>query len=284
MTNIHAVVVTYNGLKWLKLCLNSLENSSVKLHIVVVDNGSKDGSVEYIKNNFNNVLLIETNENLGFGKANNIGIKRAIEEGADYLFLLNQDAWIDYYVIEGLIKIHEQNPNYGIIAPFRKVSDGHIENDVFLNVVQKGDSAILSDLYFKNKLEDVYKIDFIGAAAWLISRECIEAVGGFDPIFFHYGEDNDYCYRVKLAGFDIGICPNLIITHDTGTREPDKKMLKRRRFASIILTLRYHTLSHINKLYYYIKYYYMIALYKIDVSNKNKLICKIHLNEYKVNL
>lgn len=92
---IAVVILTYNPKKWLHKCLISLEQSTIDLNVIVVDNKSTDGTNHIIKNDFPDVTLVEAKENQGFGKGNNVGIKIAINIGADYVFLLNQDAWIE---------------------------------------------------------------------------------------------------------------------------------------------------------------------------------------------
>ena len=113
-----SIVVTYYGMFWVEKCLGSLLNSNLTNHtILVIDNGSKDKTIEIIQKKFPNVILIETGKNLGFGKANNIGLKWAHKNNAEYIFLLNQDAWIFEDTIGKLITISKEYPEYGIISP-----------------------------------------------------------------------------------------------------------------------------------------------------------------------
>lgn len=81
---IYFIIVTYNAMKWAEKCFSSLRNSSIPVHTIVVDNGSIDGTQDYIKSQFPDVELIQSAENLGFGKANNIGIEKAYKNGADF--------------------------------------------------------------------------------------------------------------------------------------------------------------------------------------------------------
>lgn len=210
---VYCIVVTYNGMKWLERCLNSLKGSSYPVNIIVVDNLSTDGSVKYIQQNFPEILLIETGSNLGFGQANNIGFKKALEENADYVFLLNQDAWIKNDTVQKLVAAAEQNSGYGILSPVHlNVSEQNFEQ-LFLELFDRYNNSIITDLYF-NKIKDIYEIEYVHAACWFMSRKCIETVGGFDPIYFHYGEDDDYLQRAKHFGFKIGLVPTTSIVHD----------------------------------------------------------------------
>ena len=94
MKRIHTIIVTYNAMQWAEKCFSSLRKSSISVKTIVVDNGSTDGTQEYVKTNFPEVHFIQSPENLGFGKANNIGIEIAYKAGADFFYLMNQDAWI----------------------------------------------------------------------------------------------------------------------------------------------------------------------------------------------
>ena len=89
------IIVNYNGMKWLERCLSSLTSSTVPSDVYIVDNGSTDGSQDYIRSNFKDAIFVQSEENLGFGKANNIGLQYAYEKGYEYVYLLNQDAWVE---------------------------------------------------------------------------------------------------------------------------------------------------------------------------------------------
>ncbi len=210
------IVVTYNGSIWIKKCLGSLTKSTLPIDIIVIDNQSADDTVNIIEQNFPEVTLIKSKENLGFGKANNIGLKKVLEENYDFAFLLNQDAWIEPQTIQKLAEVLMANPEYGILSPVHLNKEkSKLDTKFALYICRNNDKSILSDLWLKPKeVYSVYPIDFVNAAAWLISRKCIEIVGGFDPIFPHYGEDNDYISRAWYHGFNVGFVPETFIVHD----------------------------------------------------------------------
>lgn len=213
---IVAIIVTFNGKPWIDQCLTSLMESSIPIDIIVIDNLSKDNTVDHVKRCFPQVTLIVNKENLGFGKANNRGIKEAILKNADYVFLLNQDAWIEKYAVSSLIGVAEKNPDYGVLSGIHLSGDGSQLDYSFSKYLAPDICpSFLSDLYLRREnLQDIYETSFVNAAAWLIRKECIQTVGGFDPLFRHYGEDIDYINRVHYHGYKVGICPSATIFHD----------------------------------------------------------------------
>lgn len=214
---VFAIIVLFNGKEWIDRCVGNLFKSTISLDVIVIDNGSFDGSVSYIKSNYPKVDLILSQENLGFGKANNIGIKRALEKDADFVFLLNQDAWVESNTIELLLKNHDSN--FGVTSPMHLNGSGSALDFNFSKYLSiDGCLGFLSDLFLKKLKSELYEVNFVNAAAWLISRKCLDTVGGFNPAFFLYGEDDNYIHRLKYHGFKIGVLPKALIYHDREQR------------------------------------------------------------------
>lgn len=226
MRKIFVIVVTFNGKEWIDKCIRSLCCSSVPVDIIVVDNCSTDGTIEYITKEFPHISLIELDENIGFGPANNIGLTKSIEGNADYVFLLNQDAWIECNTIKCLISAHEKDNSFGIISPLHFNGSGEQLDKAFssyLAVELQGNRVLASNLILRKDLEYPYSIFFVNAAAWLITRKALEMVGGFDPLFSHWGEDNNYIDRLVFNNLKVGICPNTKIYHDREDCFNDRK-------------------------------------------------------------
>ncbi|MFP5438405.1 MAG: glycosyltransferase family 2 protein [Bacteroidia bacterium] len=201
--NVFVIIVTYNGARWIDKLIPSLLASSYPVRIIAVDNQSTDDTVSLLKQ-YPEVDIIETGSNLGFGKANNIGMQKALELGADYLFLLNQDAWVFENTVRSLVTNMEANPQIGLLSPLHFQAN---ETDY--------DTSFAT--YLSRKTDEVNGlplVPFVNAAAWLLSRACVEKVGYFEPLFGHYGEDRNYCDRVSFHKFLIGINPNSKIVHD----------------------------------------------------------------------
>ncbi|WP_296623716.1 glycosyltransferase family 2 protein [Marivirga sp.] len=222
MKRIYCIIVTYNGLKWINQCLGSLKSPDTPFKTIVIDNGSTDGTQEAIKTKFPEVDLIQSENNLGFGKANNVGIKKAYEKNADYIFLLNQDAWVDLHTLSRLIEVAESNPSFGILSPMHLNGRGGALDFKFANYIDPQKCpGFISDLYLQ-KVKSLYEVRFINAAAWLLRRETIKKVGLFDELFFLYGEDTNYISRLRFHQFKLGIVSNAVIYHDREIRKGSK--------------------------------------------------------------
>lgn len=200
---------------WIDKCLKSCKGNRV----VVIDNASTDETISFIKSNFPDVDLLPQDKNLGFGQANNLGIKYALAQGAEYVFLLNQDAYLHTECIETLIAVHKQNPEYGILSPIHLNGKGDRLDQNFSNYVSyRNNQNFYSDFIINKPLKAVYEVPFVNAAGWLLSKDVLDTVGGFDPIFFHYGEDDNYCQRAAYHGFKIGVVPTAFLLHDRENR------------------------------------------------------------------
>ena len=218
MPEIHIIIVTYNAMKWAERCFNSLRKSSVPVKCFVIDNGSTDGTQEYIKTHFPEVDFTQSESNLGFGKANNIGIEEAYKNGADFFYLMNQDAWLYENSIEKMLEIYNSYPNkdeIGIISPIH-IDGSEKYLDIFLDqYIAKNyeKTRMISDLYFQT-LKPYYEIHFVNAAHWLLPKRTIETIGGFNPYFFHYGEDDEYTNRIHFHKKKVLLVPGSKVVHD----------------------------------------------------------------------
>ncbi len=220
LDTVYSIVVTYNGIKWIEKCISRLLESDYPTHVIVVDNGSTDGTVNYISENFGSVEIIETGKNIGFGQANNIGLKQAIAGKAGYVFLLNQDAWIEKDTLAVLLKKHKENPGFAVISPIHLNGKGTKFDQNFLRYLSESVIGnFLEDALLREKpSKDLIDTSFVNAAAWLLPVAAVKKTGGFDPIFYHYGEDRNYTQRALNAGFKIGICTETFIHHDRENR------------------------------------------------------------------
>ena len=268
MDKILVIIVTYNAMEWVERCFSSVRNSSISVDMYVVDNGSSDGTQDYILKHYPEVHFTQSDDNLGFGKANNIGLQYAIDKNYDYVYLLNQDAWIYNDTIESLISIHKQNSEYGILSPFQlQANSGHLDNNFYLHSCSGEKCKLLfDDLYF-NRIKDVYPVSMVMAAHWLLSIDCIKQVGGFSPTFPQYGEDNNYADRVLYHNFKIGIVPKSYAIHDRESRIDNKQ--------------KKIYLSHINNLIILSNIYSKNSLYLIIYNTIRTIVYNKTIQPFK---
>ena len=127
--------------------------------------------------------VIQSEINLGFGRGNNIGLKLAKEEKADYVLLLNQDAWVDNSCISTLIKVQKNNTHFAVLSPQHLTADRlSLETKFEEYCSPQNTPQLLSDFVTGNK-KPIYKSNFVNAAVWLMSSDCLSVVGGFNPLF-----------------------------------------------------------------------------------------------------
>ncbi|WP_067063256.1 glycosyltransferase family 2 protein [Roseateles chitosanitabidus] len=229
---VACVVVSFNGAPWIADCLNALRASTVPLRVIVVDNASSDATCEIV-DGFAEVTMIREPKNLGFGRANNAGIARALADGADHVFLLNQDTVLAPDAVEHLEREAALNPKLGILCPLQLDGEGESLDPTFLRYyVAPHVPGYLSDALTRHPVAGHYLAEALPAAAWLVTREFLETVGGFDPLFFLYCEDDDLCARAHHHGFDIALVPAATFRHLRGfhvkTAQPWLKQLRRR--------------------------------------------------------
>lgn len=223
---VFAIIVTYNAMQWIDRCLSSLQQSTVPVAPIVVDNGSTDTTVSHIRSHYPMAQLIENVENKGFGQANNQGLEMAYRQGATHFFLLNQDAWVHDDTMACLAEVQEKY-HYAIVSPVHLNGAGNLLDFGFYEFVTESRSGIqyLSDLiHGRDFVKDSYEIESVNAAAWLISRSTIDEIGGFDPVFFHYGEDDNYLNRLKYHQRKVAIVPSAFIHHDRKQKHGNQQL------------------------------------------------------------
>lgn len=212
--NVFSIVVTYNGMEWIDQCLESLLVSTLKTSILVVDNASGDGTPEHIQKKYPGISLIRSEENLGFGRANNIALQMALKQGADYVFLLNQDARIEPDAISLLIEKHFNSPEYAVLSPVHLNGEGTGLDYLFSEYLyQSGHKSQNIKSLTQTSESVILDISMVNAAAWLMSRRVLLEIGGFNPYFFHYGEDTEYLNRCAYHKLRAGVVAGAIIRH-----------------------------------------------------------------------
>lgn len=213
MELISVIVLNYNGKGFLNSCLSSLASQTYSdFEVIVVDNGSRDGSPEYVKENYPWVRLAKNEENLGFAGGTNVGIRAAKGE---FIITLNNDSRADSRFIEELIK-PMADPEVGVCAAKMLFPDGRI-NSAGICISRSG-AAWDRGMFEPDRGQYEFVEEVFGACAGaaLYRREMLDEIGLFDEDFFLYLEDVDLAFRARLAGWKCLYVPGARVIHHHG--------------------------------------------------------------------
>ncbi|MFH1601742.1 MAG: glycosyltransferase family 2 protein [Candidatus Shapirobacteria bacterium] len=226
------VIVSYNTKDVLLRCLTSLEKQKKpkdNLEIIVVDNNSQDQTIESIKKERFKVTLIANQENLGFCQGNNKGIKYALSRGADYVMLLNSDAYTQNCFWQPLVAFLKENKEAGVVTPKIYFAPGH---EYHKKRYQKADQGKVIwavggvmdwnnvaganrgvDEIDKGQFEKAKKVDFASGCCLLARAEVWQKVNYLDERYFMYYEDADFCQKAKSLGWEVFYVPQSKVWH-----------------------------------------------------------------------
>lgn len=208
---IFTVIVTYNAMRWIDKCLGSLGAGTVQTQVVVVDNCSTDGTASHVPSHYPHVVWLPQSRNLGFGQGNNVGIRYALGHGADHVFLLNQDAYVASDTVERLLGAAD---GQSLIVPVQLNGDGTRLDYMFGRALKSASQQLFYDLLNNNSSTATYPVGETGAACWFMPRSMFEEIGGFNPLFFQYSEDNNYYQRIIAHGRHSLLVPRAFVRHD----------------------------------------------------------------------
>jgi len=243
---VSVIVVNWNGKAYLGECLNSLRHQAfLDFEVIVVDNGSTDGSVDYVESQFPELARILRNtKNTGFSRGNNQGIKAA---RGQYIALLNNDARADQDWLQELVKAAEEDGRAGMLASKiyllgqSKVIDnvGHL---IFRDGLNRGRGRLEEDRGQYDKKEEAL---FPSGCAALYRREMLDEIGLFDEDFFAYGDDTDVGLKGRLAGWKCLYVPQAVVHHrysqSSGSYSPLKAFYVERN--RVWIAIKYFPLS-----------------------------------------
>ncbi len=251
MTTLTISIVSYNTREFLRTCLASLEarRDEADLEIFVVDNGSRDGSTQMVRDMFPGVQLIEAGKNLGYGRANNLALERA---SGEFFWILNSDTEIYQGSIARLIEFLSANPACGAVASKLIMPDGQTQPSCARdpNLLDYfWEQTYLSRAMLVKRFYGIYTYD---APFYLQTREIAQAagasilcrtsvlkgIGGFDPRYFMYFEDTDLCIRLRKAGWKLFYLHDAPIAHHLGASS-DGDWRVRARMVSALNASRY---------------------------------------------
>jgi GT2 family glycosyltransferase len=230
---LYVIVLNWNLPKDTIECIQSIQASeTTDLHIILVDNGSTDASVDLFREQFGNTITILANPvNIGFAAGMNIGIKHALIQGAQAVLLLNNDTTIDRTMIGQLISIADNHPRAGLVGPFIYFSD---QRDRIWRVGDRDSRWLpfpirLSNRLLKSSGSAEFRLDYITACAMFIRREVLELIGLLDERYFMYYEDADFCQRARRVGYEIWCAPKARMWHKVSRSSHKQKPIMRYR-------------------------------------------------------
>ncbi len=218
---ISIIIPNFNGEQFLKECLNSIKKQNFSHYeVIIVDNGSNDGSVEYIKDNYDEFTLIQNQKNLGFATAVNQGIKSS---NAEYVFLLNNDTELEVECVSKLLNCIDKDENiFSVSSKMIQNQDRNLIDDAgdeytLLGYTKKVGNNRSTELYQSKR-----EIFSACAGAALYRRNIFDIIGYFDENFFAYMEDVDISYRARIYGFKCVYCPEAVVYHDVSATSGSK--------------------------------------------------------------
>lgn len=261
---LSVIILSFNTRGLLENCLKAVYNSEKidlkDIEVIVVDNNSSDGSGEMVKKNFIQVKLIKNKKNIGFSAGNNIGIRQS---QGQYVLLLNSDTIVYPQTLISMIRMIEKDGQIGAGTCRLELLDGHLDPachrgfptpwNAFCYFVGLEKLFPKSGFFggyhqgWKNSIE-IHEVDVISGAFFLVRREVIDKVGLLDERFFIYGEDIDWCYRIKQAGYKIIFNPRVKALHF-------KKQSGRAHTSDTFIrkSTRYHFIDTMEQ--FYLKHY-----------------------------
>jgi GT2 family glycosyltransferase len=242
MSDASAVVVTYDALPWIEQCLESVRG----VETVVVDHGSSDGTVAFVRERFPEVIVVEE-ENRGLAFGWNTGISRT---SGEYVLLLNADAWMHEGALDALVTFAAAHPRAAVVAPRLRNPDGTLQRSV------RGYPTlwrIATEYLFLRKLaphtrafnafyaggfahDEPREAEWIMGAVWLVRRAAIEEVGPADDGFFLFSEETDWAYRFRHAGWEVWFDPAAGATHVYGGSHGGRMLVENVRSQLRFLT------------------------------------------------
>jgi len=225
MFDLSIIIISFNTKRLLRECLDSVYNNidNIEFEIFVVDNHSHDGSPEMVKSEFQEVKLIRNNENLGFAKANNIALSKAVGR---FVLLLNSDTIVLNNALRKMIEFMYGHQNVGAVGPCLLNRDGTLQASCrrfqnlsslifpLIPILNRCPSKRITSKYIEKGFYDrIQKVDYISGACMMIRKKVLKNTGLFDEQFFMYSEEQDLCYRIHRQGWGINYFPNAKVIH-----------------------------------------------------------------------
>jgi GT2 family glycosyltransferase len=233
------IIPSYNAHEWIQGCLDSiaLHHPSSDYEIIVVDDRSSDDTVAIVRGMFPDVQLFANEQNVGFGRTVNVGLKAA--RGA-HILVLNNDTWMHKGALDAMIRFLDAHPDVGIVGPRVLSGDGSLQQQCRRRIPTPAAALLyftgVAKMFPKNPSVARYlmtaadenattEVDAVSGACLMVRRAVLDRILGFDPDYYLYGEDMDFCWRAKLAGWKVVYFPGAAVTHFGGQGGTGKKKI-----------------------------------------------------------
>ncbi len=237
---VNIVTLNWNTKDETLECVRSLQKIDYPdFGIIVVDNGSTDGSPDLFRESLeDSVILVENADNLGYSKGFNTGIQRAMDMGAEYVLIINSDTIVDPQVLKELVIVAETDKTIGFVTGKVFYADFNGRKDILQTVAKKPDryrlvgGQIGANEEDSGQYDDLSELDFCDDVFMLARRDVIEKTGGYDPNFFLQGEQADWQLRAKKLGYRIFFAPGAKIWHKVSVSSGGAESPMRHYFTS----------------------------------------------------
>jgi len=257
---LSVVIVNFNNDRVLRGCLESLPVAleGLDAEVILSDNGSTDGSLEWVRENHPQIRVLENGANLGFAEANNRAFP--LTRG-DFVLLLNPDTIVQGDAFRPMLEVFAAHPKAGAVGCMLRNADGSRQISTRFTPTLSlylYDFLGLSDRFPQSRLfgrysmtywngDDTRKVDWVSGAALMVRREALEATGGIDPYFFLTYDEVDWCHRIRDAGFEVWYTPQGEVIHLDRQSEPQSNPEPEAR-------LRYMTVERNSRVRYFVKH------------------------------
>ena len=297
---VSAIAVNFNGKKFLKDCIESLKKQKFngEMEMIIVDNNSTDGSIDFIKSNYQDVILIENTENKGHSEASNQGAE--IAQG-DYLFFIDNDTVFEENCIHELLYVFTKYEDCGAVGGMIKdygnsniIQDFGLNMDIFGYPVSDTGSMFGYSVKDNNTFKQIKEVFYVSSCCLMVPTIYFKQVEGFDLSYFIYKDDFDLCWRIRLLGNNIYVTPHAKIYHKMGvtlggTSVTGSKIYKTtltKRYYSERNTIRTLLKNYSFKiLFFVLPCYLMLNAAEIFIlSFKNPKIAGIYIRSYLWNM
>jgi GT2 family glycosyltransferase len=297
--DVSIIIVTYNSQQTILDCINSILKTvkQNKYEIIISDNSSDDltyDKIFSILQTNNNLIYIKNKENVGFSKGNNVGIKKST---GDYVLFLNPDTKVYDKTIDGMIDFMKENPDCGASTCFVELPDGKLDDSSHRGFPTPWNSfshfSYLSKMFKKSKIfggynltyldtSKIHEIDALAGSFMLVPRNVGEKLSWWDEDYFFYGEDIDFCYRIKKAGYKIYFVPKFRALHLKGISSGIKRVSKEKTRASeetrkLATFHRFHAMEIFYDKHYKDKYPKVVNFLVLNGINFRKKIAEFNL-------